>query len=125
VEKQASYALVHPFTEALGGMIADQPIKFFSALVGYLLLRKLGKCKTTVTAGGDAAQHRQPGDTGSRGNEDTNRGRCGDSEAGRKVEDPREGCVGCVGYGVMACCVFWRFEALARGEVAHFLRVFS
>ncbi|KAF9890288.1 hypothetical protein FE257_006202 [Aspergillus nanangensis] len=33
VEKQASYAFVHPFTEALGGLVADVPVKFVSAVV--------------------------------------------------------------------------------------------
>ncbi|KAJ5097422.1 hypothetical protein N7456_008143 [Penicillium angulare] len=33
IEKQASYAFVHPFTEALGGIVADIPVKFVSAVV--------------------------------------------------------------------------------------------
>jgi ABC-type multidrug transport system permease subunit len=33
VEKQASYAFVHPFTESLGGIVADIPVKFMSAVV--------------------------------------------------------------------------------------------
>ncbi|KAJ5391521.1 hypothetical protein N7509_007011 [Penicillium cosmopolitanum] len=33
IEKQASYAFVHPFTEALGGIVADMPVKFVSAIV--------------------------------------------------------------------------------------------
>ncbi|OJJ48676.1 hypothetical protein ASPZODRAFT_61558 [Penicilliopsis zonata CBS 506.65] len=33
IEKQASYAFVHPFTEALGGIVADIPIKFISAVI--------------------------------------------------------------------------------------------
>lgn len=33
IEKQASYAFVHPFTEALGGVVADIPVKFVSAVV--------------------------------------------------------------------------------------------
>lgn len=33
VEKQASYAFVHPFTESLGGIVADIPVKFVSAVV--------------------------------------------------------------------------------------------
>ncbi|KAJ6145454.1 hypothetical protein N7470_009349 [Penicillium chermesinum] len=33
IEKQASYAFVHPFTEALGGIVADVPVKFISAVV--------------------------------------------------------------------------------------------
>ncbi|GAB1212649.1 hypothetical protein ATERTT37_001794 [Aspergillus terreus] len=33
VEKQASYAFVHPFTEAFGGIVSDIPVKFVSATV--------------------------------------------------------------------------------------------
>ncbi|KAL4894030.1 ABC-2 type transporter-domain-containing protein [Aspergillus ambiguus] len=33
VEKQASYAFVHPFTEAFGGIVSDIPVKFVSAVV--------------------------------------------------------------------------------------------
>ncbi|KAJ6109197.1 hypothetical protein N7486_001431 [Penicillium sp. IBT 16267x] len=33
IEKQASYAFVHPFTEALGGIVADIPVKFVSAVI--------------------------------------------------------------------------------------------
>ncbi|KAK1150127.1 hypothetical protein N8T08_000026 [Aspergillus melleus] len=33
VEKQASYAFVHPFAEALGGVVSDIPVKFFAAVV--------------------------------------------------------------------------------------------
>jgi ATP-binding cassette subfamily G (WHITE) protein 2 (PDR) len=33
IEKQASYAFVHPFTEALAGIVADIPVKFFAAVV--------------------------------------------------------------------------------------------
>lgn len=33
IEKQASYAFVHPFAEALGGIVADIPVKFVSAVV--------------------------------------------------------------------------------------------
>ncbi|CAG8427174.1 unnamed protein product [Penicillium salamii] len=33
IEKQASYAFVHPFTESLGGIVADIPVKFASAIV--------------------------------------------------------------------------------------------
>lgn len=33
IEKQASYAFVHPFTEAFGGILADIPIKFITATV--------------------------------------------------------------------------------------------
>ncbi|KAK5796153.1 hypothetical protein VI817_005438 [Penicillium citrinum] len=33
IEKQASYAFVHPFTEALGGIVSDIPVKFVSAVV--------------------------------------------------------------------------------------------
>jgi ABC-type multidrug transport system permease subunit len=42
VEKQASYAFVHPFAEALGGMIADLPIKLISAAVFNVVLYFLG-----------------------------------------------------------------------------------
>lgn len=33
IEKQASYAFVHPFTEAFGGIVSDVPVKFVSAVV--------------------------------------------------------------------------------------------
>ncbi|KAL4916188.1 ABC-2 type transporter-domain-containing protein [Aspergillus aurantiobrunneus] len=33
VEKQASYAFVHPFAEAFGGIVSDIPVKFASAVV--------------------------------------------------------------------------------------------
>lgn len=33
IEKQASYAFVHPFAEALSGVLADIPIKFVSATI--------------------------------------------------------------------------------------------
>ncbi|KAE8394241.1 ABC-2 type transporter-domain-containing protein [Aspergillus alliaceus] len=33
VEKQASYAFVHPFTEAFGGIVSDIPVKFVSAVI--------------------------------------------------------------------------------------------
>lgn len=33
VEKQASYAFYHPFTEALAGIVVDIPIKFLIAVV--------------------------------------------------------------------------------------------
>jgi len=33
IEKQASYAFVHPFAEAFGGIVSDIPVKFFSAVV--------------------------------------------------------------------------------------------
>ncbi|KAL4786048.1 ABC-2 type transporter-domain-containing protein [Aspergillus varians] len=33
VEKQASYAFVHPFAEAFGGIVSDIPVKFVSAVV--------------------------------------------------------------------------------------------
>lgn len=42
VEKQASYALVHPFAEALGGMVSDLPIKFFSAVIFNVIIYFLG-----------------------------------------------------------------------------------
>lgn len=37
IEKQASYAFVHPFTEAFGGVVADIPIKFVAATVFNLI----------------------------------------------------------------------------------------
>ena len=42
VEKQASYAFVHPFTEALGGLVADFPIKLLSAAIFNVVLYFLG-----------------------------------------------------------------------------------
>lgn len=33
IEKQASYAFVHPFAEALGGIVSDVPVKFAAAVV--------------------------------------------------------------------------------------------
>ncbi|XHF97376.1 hypothetical protein AWENTII_000961 [Aspergillus wentii] len=33
IEKQASYALVHPFAEAFGGIVSDIPVKIVSAVV--------------------------------------------------------------------------------------------
>ncbi|KAJ5127187.1 hypothetical protein N7448_007966 [Penicillium atrosanguineum] len=33
IEKQASYAFVHPFTEALAGIVADIPVKLFAAVI--------------------------------------------------------------------------------------------
>ncbi|KKK17140.1 ATP-binding cassette transporter [Aspergillus rambellii] len=33
VEKQASYAFVHPFAEAFGGIVSDIPVKFVAAVV--------------------------------------------------------------------------------------------
>ncbi|PYH99374.1 hypothetical protein BO71DRAFT_369301 [Aspergillus ellipticus CBS 707.79] len=33
IEKQASYAFVHPFTEAFGGIVSDIPVKFVCAVV--------------------------------------------------------------------------------------------
>jgi hypothetical protein len=33
VEKQASYAFVHPWAEAFGGIVSDIPVKFVSAVV--------------------------------------------------------------------------------------------
>ncbi|KAK9235568.1 ABC-2 type transporter-domain-containing protein [Lipomyces kononenkoae] len=42
IEKQASYAFVRPFTEALGGMVADLPIKFFASVIFNVILYFLG-----------------------------------------------------------------------------------
>lgn len=42
VEKQASYAFVHPYAEALGWMIADLPIKFVSAVIFNVIIYFLG-----------------------------------------------------------------------------------
>ncbi|KAK2758216.1 hypothetical protein FQN54_004060 [Arachnomyces sp. PD_36] len=33
VEKQASYAFVHPFAEAFGGIVSDIPVKFMAAVI--------------------------------------------------------------------------------------------
>ncbi|OQD90039.1 hypothetical protein PENANT_c002G09456 [Penicillium antarcticum] len=49
VEKQASYAFVHPFAEALGGMIADFPIKLISAAVFNVVLYFLGDLRYTAS----------------------------------------------------------------------------
>ena len=38
VEKQASYAFYHPFTEALAGVVSDLPIKFMLAVVFNIIL---------------------------------------------------------------------------------------
>ena len=38
VEKQASYAFYHPFTEALAGIVSDLPIKFLLAVVFNIIL---------------------------------------------------------------------------------------
>lgn len=38
IEKQASYAFVHPFTEALGGIVADLPIKFLAAVTFNIII---------------------------------------------------------------------------------------
>ncbi|KAL5336945.1 ABC-2 type transporter-domain-containing protein [Aspergillus crustosus] len=37
VEKQASYAFVHPFAEAFGGIVSDIPVKFVAAVVFNLI----------------------------------------------------------------------------------------
>ncbi|CAL5870648.1 uncharacterized protein PFLUO_LOCUS4888 [Penicillium psychrofluorescens] len=37
IEKQASYAFVHPFTESLGGIVSDIPVKFVAAVVFNLI----------------------------------------------------------------------------------------
>ncbi|KAL2818975.1 ABC-2 type transporter-domain-containing protein [Aspergillus cavernicola] len=37
VEKQASYAFVHPFAEAFGGIVSDIPVKFVAAIVFNLI----------------------------------------------------------------------------------------
>ncbi|KAK9371409.1 putative ABC multidrug transporter [Lipomyces kononenkoae] len=42
IEKQASYAFVRPFAEALGGIVADLPIKFFAAVTFNVILYFLG-----------------------------------------------------------------------------------
>lgn len=38
VEKQASYAFYHPFAEGLAGIIADIPVKFFTATFFNIIL---------------------------------------------------------------------------------------
>jgi ABC-type multidrug transport system permease subunit len=42
VEKQASYAFVHPFAEAFGGIMADLPIKLASAVLFNVTIYFLG-----------------------------------------------------------------------------------
>lgn len=42
VEKQASYAFVHPFAEALGGIISDLPIKLASGALFNVTIYFLG-----------------------------------------------------------------------------------
>lgn len=48
VEKQASYAFVHPFTEAWGGIIADLPIKFVSAVLFNVTIYFLGSLVSRI-----------------------------------------------------------------------------
>jgi ATP-binding cassette, subfamily G (WHITE), member 2, PDR len=38
IEKQASYAFVHPFTEAMGSIVADLPIKFVASAAFNIVL---------------------------------------------------------------------------------------
>lgn len=38
IEKQASYAFVHPFTEAMGDIVADLPIKFVASAAFNIVL---------------------------------------------------------------------------------------
>lgn len=47
VEKQASYAFYHPFAEALAGIIADIPIKFFTATCFNIILYFLAGLRRT------------------------------------------------------------------------------
>jgi ABC-type multidrug transport system permease subunit len=51
IEKQASYAFVHPFTEALGGVVSDIPIKLAAAVVFNIIFYFLTGlvCKLWVT----------------------------------------------------------------------------
>lgn len=38
IEKQASYAFVHPFAEAMGDIVADLPIKFVASAAFNIVL---------------------------------------------------------------------------------------
>lgn len=53
VEKQASYAFVHPFAEALGGIVSDLPVKFISAIffnvIFYFLAGLVGGPKSVTS----------------------------------------------------------------------------
>ncbi|KAF4238141.1 hypothetical protein CNMCM6805_006595 [Aspergillus fumigatiaffinis] len=49
VEKQASYAFVHPFAEAFGGIIADLPIKLISAVLFNVTIYFLGCLRYTAS----------------------------------------------------------------------------
>ncbi|PVI04434.1 ATP-binding cassette transporter ABC1 [Periconia macrospinosa] len=48
VEKQASYAFYHPFTEALAGIVSDIPIKFAQAVVFNCILYWMSKLNPQV-----------------------------------------------------------------------------
>jgi hypothetical protein len=54
IEKQASYAFVHPFAEAFGGIVSDIPVKFVAAVVFnviyYFLAGLVGSCKILIRA---------------------------------------------------------------------------
>lgn len=46
VEKQASYAFYHPFTEAMAGVVADIPVKFMIAVGFNVILYFLAGLRT-------------------------------------------------------------------------------
>ncbi|KAH8695262.1 putative ABC multidrug transporter [Talaromyces proteolyticus] len=46
IEKQASYAFVHPFTEALGSIVADLPIKFVASAAFNIVLYFLASLRS-------------------------------------------------------------------------------
>lgn len=48
IEKQASYAFVHPFAEAFGGIVSDVPVKFVSAVVFNIIFYFLAGLVSTI-----------------------------------------------------------------------------
>lgn len=52
IEKQASYAFVHPFAEAFGGIVSDIPVKFVSAVVFNIIFYFLAGLVSTYNHSG-------------------------------------------------------------------------
>lgn len=51
IEKQASYAFVHPFTESFGGIVSDIPVKFVAAVVFNIIFYFLAGLVSTSDSG--------------------------------------------------------------------------
>ena len=51
IEKQASYAFVHPFTESFSGIVSDIPVKFVAAVVFNIIFYFLAGLVSTSDSG--------------------------------------------------------------------------